>query len=85
MPVHIGVPLIRTSKVRAWLWTTNVIVDQTPDWSVPQFVLPLGTVWATSVVEPGARCRRIRRRPIEVPAPWKLQMNDAPVAKVSEP
>src|SRR5690348_10879845 len=53
----VAAPLIRTSKVcgDTAACTRRVTVDQTLEVRVPQSCVPDGTVWATSVVDPGAR------------------------------
>ena len=75
----VGAPLIKTSKVPEDVWTFSVTVDQTFGDSMPQFVVPLGDVWASRMVVRGHCSRRIRRRPIEVPAPFNVQMKDDPL------
>ncbi len=78
-PVHaVDEPLISTSNLRVVVWTMRVILDQGPAAGLPQLTLPLGTVLATRVVEPGACCKRIRRLPMDVPAPCKDQINEEP-------
>src|SRR5262245_34664262 len=75
-------PLKRTSKVcgDVCVCTTSVTRVHTPDPSVPPLVDPLGTVCATRVFDPGARCRRTRREPIDGPAPLRLHTKAEPAA-----